>query len=70
MPTKKEREAMLKAIGKVNNKWELIAFIWAFRQKELWKTIAGIEFFIVMFFIIKYTELIESIYMWIVGLLK
>jgi len=69
MPPKTEREGMLKAIGKVNNKWELLAFIWAFRQKEFWKWIAGVESVIILMMLTKYTDFFETIYQLFKGFL-
>ena len=70
MTSKKDREAMLKAIGKVENKWEFLAFIFAFRQKELWKTIAGISLLLNIIFIVKFTDMFETILNYITGLFK
>ena len=67
MPTKKEREELLKAIGKINNRFELIAFIFAFRQRELFQLISLIEFILITVLITKYTDLFEIIFVWIKG---
>lgn len=61
MATKKEREEMRKSLSKVDNKWEMISFIWAYRRKEFLFYLAMIQSSIILFLLLKYTGIVKFI---------
>lgn len=61
MSTKKEREEMRKALSKINNKWEMIAYIWTYRRKEFLFYLNFLQSAVILYFVLSYTNLIKYI---------
>ena len=64
MVTKNELEhqkQMNKALKDVENKWEMIAFIWAYRRREILAIICLIQLCIIIVLLGKYTQAFETI---------
>jgi len=70
MATKKEKEEMRKALAKVDNKWEALAFIWAFRRKEFLFYLNMVQSVVILFLLLKFTSITAIIKKFVVGLVK
>ena len=70
MATKKEKEDLRLVLKRIDNKWEAIAFIWAYRQKEIKGWIITIQSGIILFLLLYYTSLPSLIGNWVSKLFK
>ena len=70
MATKKEKEDLRLVLKSIDNKWEAIAFIWAYRQKEIKGWIITIQSGIILFLLLYYTSLPSLIGNWVSKLFK
>lgn len=61
MSTKKEREEMRKALKNIDNKWEMIAYIWTYRRKEFLFYLNLLQSAVILYFVLSYTNLIKNI---------
>ncbi len=61
MTKKTERAEMLKASGKVDSKWEFMAFVWTFRRKEFLGYLCVVQFVLLSYMLLHYTDIFETI---------
>jgi len=68
----KERREKLaaKSLKEIDNKWEALAFIWAFRQREIKNLIIVVQTAVIIIFTAKYTTVVADIYNIIKGFFK
>lgn len=57
----KEKELMAKSLKDVDNAWEMIAFIFAWRKRELLLVVNAVQFLVNLYLIAKYTNWIETL---------
>lgn len=55
----KERLLMAKSLKDVNGPWEMIAFLYMWRKRELFQSLFLASFLVNVFFIMKYTNFIQ-----------
>jgi len=55
----KERILMAKGLKDVNGPWEMIAFLYTWRRRELWQTISLISVMFNIYFVVRYTTIIQ-----------
>lgn len=56
-----EKILMAKSLKEVDGPWEMIAFIWAWRRKEFLFYTNLIQSAIIIYFVLKYTSLVQVI---------
>lgn len=59
--TKKEKQEMKEALSKIDNKFEMMAYIWTYGNKEIKSTIIVLQWAIILFFVLKFTPALDII---------
>lgn len=59
--TSKERIEMAKSLKDVNGPWEMIAFLYTWRRREMWQTVALLSVLLNIYFVMRYTTIIQWI---------
>lgn len=59
--TTKEKLLMAKSLRDVDNAYEMIAFIYMWRKRELFQTLFILSFTLNIYFILKYTDIVNLI---------
>lgn len=59
--TKKEKQEMKEALSKIGNKFEMMAYIWTYGNKEIKSTIIVLQWAIILFFVLKFTPALDII---------
>lgn len=55
----KEKILMAKSMKEVDGPWEMIAFLYTWRRRELWQTLFIISLFSNIYFVMRYTNAIQ-----------
>jgi hypothetical protein len=63
-----KQKEMNKALKEIDNKWEALAFVWAYRRKEFLAILAILEFAIIIVLLGKYTTAFQTIGKWVLSL--
>ena len=70
MASKKEKEEMAKALKGIDNKWDALAYIWTYRQKEFKNVVITVESITIVALLLVYTPIASLILTWIKGVIK